>query len=154
MMPSKPGKPWCMRPDLHDKVSRLLDTDNLSFIFHHADEVQSIIKEYDSNIMGRFICQNKACSSTGWGSKKIAISIRLYPEKQYNARVYRQRCKQCERLGRVVLDENSYAERIAYRLRKWSGMLVDAPYYSGYSKGPHQSDLCEGCKVGHCSESL
>jgi len=151
-MASKPGKPWCMRPDLHDKVSDLLVSGNLSFLFHYDDEVKGTLKEYDSNIMGRFICQNKACSSTGWGSKKIAISIRLYPEKQYNARVYRQRCKQCQRLGRAVLDENSYAERIAYRLRKWSGMHVDVPYYTGQSKGPHQSDLCEGCKAGRCSE--
>lgn len=29
---------------------------------------------------------------------------------------------------------------------------MEPPTYSGQSKGPHQNDLCEGCKAGHCKE--
>jgi hypothetical protein len=44
------------------------------------------------------------------------------------------------------------AERVAYRLKKRRGIEMDRPIYSGQSKGPHQNNLCEGCKDGHCSQ--
>jgi hypothetical protein len=65
--------------------------------------------------------------------------------------VYHQRCQSCSRLSRPFLD-GSYSERITYRLKKWSGIEVEQPFYSDESKGPHQSRLCEGCKAGHCSQ--
>jgi len=40
--------------------------------------------------MGRFKCLNEVCPKAGWASKMIAITIRMYPEQQYNARVYHQ----------------------------------------------------------------
>lgn len=27
---------------------------------------------------------------------------------------------------------------------------MDVPPFLGQSEGPHRSDLCEGCKQGHC----
>ncbi|KAK4966053.1 hypothetical protein LTR28_003306 [Elasticomyces elasticus] len=125
---AEPVGPWSMHPSLHDSVSRLLEDDNLAFDFHAVDEPQSSIEEYDTNVMGRFVCKNKRCSSDGWSSKKIAISIRLYPRHR------------------------SYAERVAYRLKKWSGIVMELPPYSGQSNGPHLSSLCEGCRSGHCSQ--
>lgn len=157
-MPGKKSKPtprkeyrWSMHPALHDKVSRLLEDDNLFFAFHDVDDSVGCTKEFDTNIMGRFVCRNNGCTSNGWSSKKIAMTIRMYNGEMYNARVYHQRCQSCNRLSRPSLD-GSYAERIAYRLRKWSGIEVEAPTYSGESKGPHESHLCEGCKAGHCRE--
>lgn len=80
------------------------------------------------------------------------MTIRLYPGQKYNARVYHQRCMNCNRLSRPVLD-SSYAERVTYWVKQWNGVWVEKPPISGDSKGPHNNELCEGCKAGHCSES-
>lgn len=153
MPPKKPrsSKRWSIYPSLHDDVSRLLEEHDLFFSFHEVDDIKISIKEYDSTVMGRFTCRNRECDSNGWSSKKIAITIRMYPGAKYNARVYHQRCKSCDSLSKPYLDD-SYAERVAYRIKKWCGIQMDLPYYSGQSKGPHHSHLCEGCKDGHCSE--
>lgn len=149
-MPSSKPHAWSLYPDLHYQVSQLLDEFDLHFTFHDVDDPNPGTREYDSNIMGRFICDNKACDSKGWGSKQVAITIRMYEDKRYNARVYFQRCKSCNRSSKPVLD-GSYAERIAYRIKKWNGIKMDTPVYSSdNSKGPHQSKLCEGCKAGQC----
>ena len=142
---------WSMHQVLHPKVSALLEENDLYFDFNSADSARDCIETYDTNIMGRFECLNHACNSTGWPSKMIAITIRMYPAARYNARVYHQRCRRCNRLGRPRLDD-SYAERVSYRLKKWCGIELDRPMFSGQSKGPHQKELCEGCKDGHCSQ--
>src|SRR5690242_19441633 len=111
-------KSWSMYPALQDSVSHLLEEDDLSFTFFAIDKDKGSIEEYDTNIKGRFKCCNKACPQAGWASKLIAITIRMYPEQQYNARVYHQRCKSCQSLSQPFPDD-SYAERIAYRLKKW-----------------------------------
>lgn len=148
----KPAKISSLHPKLHDGVARLLKENNLHFDFFNVDDDEGNIRDRDTNIMGRFICYNRGCNSTGWSSKKIAMTIRMYPGQKYNARVYHQRCKNCNSIGRPVLD-GSYAERIAYWMKKWNGIEVEKPFISGGSKGPHNSKLCEGCKAGHCSES-
>ena len=153
---SKSDRRWSIYPALHDDVSRLLEEDNLHFNFHENDNAESCIKQYDTNIMGRFTCRSRACGScsNGWSSKKIAITIRMYARGRYNARVYHQRCLKCNSLSKPRLDD-SYAERVAFRIKKWCGIEMDGPHYhSGQkSKGPHRSSLCEGCKNGHCSQS-
>ena len=152
-MPSKKSKQpsrWSVYPALHHDVSRLLDEHNLQYQFQGKADWKRCIKEYDTNIMGRFTCHNKVCSVDGWSSKKIAITIRMYPNNRYDATVYHQCCHGCNNPAKPFLDA-SYAERVAYRLKKWSGIEMDHPYFSGESKGPHRSDLCEGCKDGHCS---
>ena len=147
-------KLWSMYPALHDSVSILLQEENLSFAFLAIDNDQGCSNEYDTNIKGRFRCLNRACSHGGWASKVIAITIRMYPSQQYNARVYHQRCKECRSLSQPIPDD-SYAERIAYRLKKWSGIEMDRPAYkeSHIAQRPHESALCEGCKHGHCKLS-
>ena len=144
------GKSWSMYPELHDSVNRLLEEDGLSFTFFPIDEDQGAIEEHDTNIMGRFRCPNQACRQSGWGSKLIAITIRMYTKQRYNARVYHQCCKSCESVSQPFPDD-SYAERIAYRLKKWSGIEMEQPSYNDRtSERPHESALCEGCKHGHC----
>ena len=147
------GKTWSIHPALHPEVLRLLKADNLTFHFHNIDDQRSCLEDYDTNITANFACKNDTCPSTGWSSKKVATTIRLYADARYNARVYHQRCRRCHWVSRPNLDA-SYAERVAYRLKKWSGMVMDLPPFSSQSKGPHLSDLCEGCKSGHCSEQL
>jgi hypothetical protein len=136
----------------HGDVSRLLAEDGLHFDFHSDDDDRGSVKEYDTTIMGRFICRNGACKSSGWSSKQVAITIRMYPGAQYNARVYHQRCRECNWLCKPLLGD-SYAERVAYRLKKWSGIQLDTPMYFRQSKRPHKSNLCEGCKAGHCNQN-
>lgn len=155
MVPAKRKKPiakWSMYQALHDEVSTLLVEEDLHFEFQEDDNDTSHTRAHDTNIMGRFVCHNRGCKSSGWSSKMIAVTIRLYPGQKYNARVYHQRCKVCSWVSRPVLDQ-SYAERIVYRIKKWNGVPVETPSKSDNSRGPHNSELCEGCKAGHCSQS-
>jgi len=157
--PSKHSKPsrnpestkkWSMYPSLHNDVSILLREHSLFFQFYEKDDGKNYENEYDTNIMGRFVCRNSTCSARAWSSKQIAITIRSYPGERYNARVYHQYCKSCGMPSKPYLDV-SYAERVAYRIKKWCGVQMEVPPFSGRSDGPHRSDLCEGCKQGHCS---
>ncbi|KAH7353598.1 zinc-binding domain-containing protein [Plectosphaerella cucumerina] len=142
---------WSMFPALHHTVDALLAEDGLSFSFHNDDTDLGVSKDWDTNIMGRFRCQNPKCSS-GWSSKKIAITIRMYPDHRYNARVYHQRCNDCNTTCRPHVDD-SYADRVAYRLKVWLGIsMTPPPHGNEKSKAPHRRDLCEGCKAGHCEE--
>ncbi|KAK1147836.1 hypothetical protein N8T08_000349 [Aspergillus melleus] len=150
----KVEKLWSLQPKLHDDVALLLDEEGLQMDFFDADDEETNIEEWDTNIMGRFICQKKGCNSSGWSSKKIAITIRMYSQQRYNARVYHQRCRNCRTVGRLVLDSECYAERVTYWLKKWNGFEVRRPDYSGQSRGPHDSELCEGCKIVYLSDAL
>ncbi|PYI36382.1 hypothetical protein BP00DRAFT_152410 [Aspergillus indologenus CBS 114.80] len=155
-MPRKGGKAaklWSLHPKLHEDVARLLDEEGLQLDFFDVDDEDTNIEERDTNVMGRFICQNRGCYSNGWSSKKIAITIRMYSQERYNARVYHQRCRNCQAVGRLILDSECYAERVTYWLKRWNGLKVKRPDYSGQSRGPHDSELCEGCRVGHCPNS-
>lgn len=150
-MPSKSkSKPWSMFPSRHGDVAKLLAKSDLTFAFHDMDQ-NNCVEEYDTNIKGKFSCHNPKCAAKGWSSKVVPITIRMYPGQKYNARVYHQRCKACNRLWKPRLDE-SYAERIVYRLKKWSGVEVQRPIYeeAGDDRRPHISRLCEGCQAGHC----
>ncbi|OJD17618.1 hypothetical protein AJ78_02317 [Emergomyces pasteurianus Ep9510] len=109
---------WSMYPTHHESVSHLLEEDGVYFKFHDVDDSTGCVNSYDTNIMGRFTCHNNSCTSTGWSSKRIAITIRMYPGAKYNARIYHQRCKSCKGLSQPLLDE-SYADRVAYRIKKW-----------------------------------
>lgn len=146
---SESKKKWCMYPGLHADVSRLLEENDLQFSFHDVDDPSTSTRSYNTNIMGRFTCTNTACKSKGWPSKIIAATIRMYPRQKYNARVYFQHCKKCNSSSKPLLDE-SYAQRVAYRLKKWSGIDMPVPTYSGETDGPHNTALCEGCKADVC----
>jgi hypothetical protein len=153
IMPTKKrnlAKGWSMYQSLHNDVSDLLHEHNLFFSFHEKDDDRSCLKEYDTNIMGRFTCRKPACPANGWSSKRVAITIRMYSDKRYNARVYHQYCKSCGTPSKPDLDD-SYAERVAYRIKRWCGVKMVAPPYTVKRGPPHRKDLCEGCKQGHCS---
>lgn len=109
-------------------------------------------KKHSTNIMGRFRCFNDGCSNTGWGSGTVSIVIKGYPLNGYNAVVFNQRCRSCEQLGTLRLDQNSYVERVSYRLKKWAGSPVTPPPFVEKVTPRHESDLCEGCKHGYCLE--
>lgn len=151
-MPTKKPKSiqqWSMYPSLHEHVVRLLEEDDLHLNFYESDESETCDETWDTNVTGRFVYRNPSCGVNAWTSGRIAVTIRLYTGGKYNVRVYHQRCKSCKRLSRPKLNE-TYAERTAYRIKNWHGIEQEARPHSGNSNGPHNSELCEGCRHGHC----
>ncbi|RAH64236.1 3CxxC-type zinc finger protein [Aspergillus aculeatinus CBS 121060] len=149
----QPPKQWSMYRALHEQVQSLLADAGLGhFTFHPHDTDVGKARDYDTTIMGRFVCHNPTCQSGGWSSKAIAIRIRMWRDGKYNARVYHQRCRGCNALIRPVVNASSYAERIAYRLKKWNGIQMTPPAYGRAAKAPHEKELGEGSKVDHCVE--
>jgi hypothetical protein len=139
-----------MFPSLHQKVMEAVTDEIASAWFHPNDTDTDSNNNYSTNVMGRFKCNNDACFKSGWGSKMITILIRGYPGNGYNAVVFNQRCKSCNQLGTLTLDEKSYVERVAYRVKKWAGIPTEQPFYLSRNGPPHESSLCEGCKRGVC----
>ncbi|KAI6080884.1 zinc-binding domain-containing protein [Hypoxylon rubiginosum] len=138
-----------MFPSVHHDVLKVVSSDISKPWFNkQSDRIYN--NEYMSHVMGKFKCDNSSCSNRGWGSKKVAILIRGFSENGYNAVVFNQRCQSCKKLGTLTLDEISYVERVAYRLKKWAGVKVEKQHYVGKKGPPHKEDLCEGCKSGHC----
>ena len=93
-----------MFPSLHQDVVNAVSDEIASTRFHEDSDRYSN-NEYSTHVMGKFKCNNDACSTSGWGSKKVAILIRGYPKNGYNAVVFNQRCKSCNRLGTLTLDK-------------------------------------------------
>lgn len=142
-----------MFPALHQKVTGTVAGYLATAQFHKKDSAEGSNNEYSTSVMGKFTCNNQACSASIWTSKKVAIMIRGYPGNQYNAVVFNQRCKSCEQLGTFSLDQTSYVDRVAYRLKKWAGIRMEHRSTSPVDKGPaHERSLCEGCRLGVCPE--
>ncbi|KAK1997934.1 hypothetical protein LX36DRAFT_681394 [Colletotrichum falcatum] len=135
-------------PHLHERVSEAVAEELPSIWFNHNSSTRTTNNEYPTYVMGKFVCDN--CPDTAWTSKKVSIVIRGYPNNGYNATVFSQRCSSCNNLGNFTLDEESYIERVAYRLKNWAGIKADRPFFSGKDGPPHRVDLCEGCKQGYC----
>ncbi|ETN40101.1 uncharacterized protein HMPREF1541_04376 [Cyphellophora europaea CBS 101466] len=143
----------------------------LTFPWHHKDILKAVTpnltctwvrkgindrtadREYTTHVMGNFRCINTTCSTSGWSSKKVAIQIRGYTKNGYNAVVFNQRCKECNQLGTLFLDKESYVERVSYRIQKWAGIKVEQPFYASREGLPHKQELCEGCKRGVCRQA-
>ncbi|KAL2265011.1 hypothetical protein VTJ83DRAFT_7521 [Remersonia thermophila] len=140
--------------NLHNRVSAQLAKENIQpswkFSYSGTDD-PSIRKRYTTHIMGRFTCNNKTCPNPGWGSKKISIVIQELPGNRYNAVVFKQRCKRCDTLGVMAIDEECYVERVSYRLKKWSGIKMEEHEHFEQKRGlPHKTDFCEGVMARTC----
>lgn len=136
----------------HQNIAEEVFPEISSVWFQEDESDESFCKEWFTHVMGIFICNNGACKSQLWVSRKVPIEIRGFKDNGYNAFVYNQRCKSCDGLGTFVLDKNSYVERITYRLKKWAGVIMPLPYYGPKKGPPHETDFCEGCKRGKCRE--
>ncbi|KAK5948300.1 hypothetical protein OHC33_010610 [Knufia fluminis] len=139
-----------MFPLLHQDVVKAVCERIESTWFCENDEDEKCHNEYITHVMGKFRCTNRAYSTHGWGSKKVAILIRGYAENGYNAEVFNQRCKSCDLLGTLTLDERSYIDRVAYRIQKWAGVRMEQRYYASKGGMPHKREFCEGCKREVC----
>ncbi|KAI0008983.1 zinc-binding domain-containing protein [Xylariaceae sp. FL0662B] len=138
-------------PSLHHEVVMAV-SDEIPIPWFNKKNDNNTNKTYSTHVMGKFKCNNGGCSNSGWGSKKVAIQIRGYSGNGYNATVFSQRCRSCNTFGAFTLDENSYIERVAYRLKKWAGVQVEKQRYTEERGPPHRRKLCEGCRLGVCSE--
>lgn len=151
---SKPkGGTSFMFPSLHQTVLKAVSDGMAKTWFQKKDSDEDSNNEYSTHVRGRFKCNNSACPTDGWSSKMVTILIRGYHRNGYNAVVFNQRCRACERLGTFVLDEESYVDRVAYRLKKWAGVPMEQQYYAPKEGPPHETDLCEGCKRGVCQQN-
>jgi hypothetical protein len=142
-----------MFPELHEDVLEAVSGAMISPRFNHNDDDDTFDGAddmYPTNVMGNFTCKNRH----SWSSKKVAIVIRGYPGNEYNAAVYYQRCRSCNELGALDLDDNSYVERVAYRLKRWAGVAVERPFFNEGTSPPHISELCEGCRAGYCQNNI
>ncbi|KIX98871.1 uncharacterized protein Z520_05332 [Fonsecaea multimorphosa CBS 102226] len=141
-----------MFPELHEDIENAISHNlTVKWVFRSKDD-RNAHREYSTHVMGRFRCTNRSCDMSGWASKKVAILIRGYASNGYNAVVFNQRCKTCDTLGSLTLDEKSYIERVAYRIQKWAGVEVEQPHYVSKKGLPHRQELCEGCKRGICRQ--
>lgn len=151
--PKGESRPFFMFPSRHKEVAMAVSHSMTCTWVRKRVSDQDAIQEYESHVMGNFKCPNTACSPSVWNSKMVAIKIRGYSGNGYNAVVFNQRCKKCDRLGILHLDKESYIERVAYRIQKWAGVPVKPPLYSQKQGLPHKRELCEGCKRGVCRQA-
>ncbi|KAF2123424.1 hypothetical protein P153DRAFT_328234 [Dothidotthia symphoricarpi CBS 119687] len=142
-----------MFPALHQSVADAVAPEIASTWFYENDSDDNLEHEYQTSVMGKFTCTSKACRTQQWNSKVVAILIRGYARNGYSAVVFNQRCRACDRLGTFTLDETSYVERIAYRLRVWADVPVVQTVYVFMKRLPHESEFCEGCKRGVCRQN-
>jgi hypothetical protein len=152
--PTQETREFFMFPELHPNVTDAVSPEISWTWFNDADDDDNFDNKWFTHVMGRFICNNNACKKRFWDSKKVPIEIRGYDDNGYSATVYNQRCKSCDRLGTFELYERSYVERVAYRLKKWAGVEMEAPPFNGVEGPPHERDYCEGCKRGKCREGV
>jgi hypothetical protein len=118
-----------MFPALHAKITEAVFPEITSTWFHENNDDDNFNHQWLTHVMGRFICNNNVCKKQLWVSGKVPIEIRGYGGDGYSAIVYNQRCKSCNWLGTFVPDDESYIDRVAYRLKKWAGVRVVPPYY-------------------------
>lgn len=150
--PTQDTREFFMFPELHPEVRDAILPELSSTWFNDHNDDDNFDHEWFTHVMGRFICNNNICRKQFWDSRKVPIEIRGYDDNGYSAIVYNQRCKSCDQLGTFELDERSYIERVAYRLKKWAGVEMEAPPFNGIEGPPHERAYCEGCKRGKCRE--
>ena len=64
-----------MFPSLHQKIVKAVSDDNISTWFNKNDSDEGSNNNYSTHVMGRFKCDNNACSTNGWSSKMVAMKI-------------------------------------------------------------------------------
>lgn len=143
---SREIKKWYIFPEFHDDI----ESSAPHMTFENNPHRAHPTKEWETRVVGTFICTDKQCKVYKWTSGTIATNIRLYNKNKYNALVYNQRCRKCNSLGRMEIDRQTYIDRVSRRLKVWSNIPVEEIEIRERATPPHRSDKCEGCKAGHC----
>ncbi|KAK6521718.1 hypothetical protein TWF506_001922 [Arthrobotrys conoides] len=141
-------KIWYLFPEHHDLVVQ--QSPGVHFNNSDVDGTH----EWLTNIQGSFKCSKEICGNR-WGSGVVSTVIRGYllPEKdlEYNAKIFNQRCKECDSLGYMTIRRKIYLERVVRRLKIWQGEKVARLQHVYRWTERHKSELCEGCNAGYCS---
>ncbi|KAH6644459.1 zinc-binding domain-containing protein [Boeremia exigua] len=151
---TKPKQTFYSYPELHQSVAEAVAPDISSTWFNENHRDRAFNNEYATCVKGRFVCDNKACRKHSWGSAVVAILIRGYSRNGYNVVVFSQRCKACDHLGDLTLDKETYVARVAYRLKRWAGVMVEPPPFDNKTTPEHEEKFCEGCKMGICRRAV
>ncbi|KAK7967656.1 uncharacterized protein PG986_001933 [Apiospora aurea] len=100
-----------MFPWLHKRVFSAVREQISPLVFHNKGQQSD---EYETYVMGKFVCNNTSCEKSAWTSKKVGVVIRRFEDEGrgmgYNATIFNQRCKSCNALGTLSLDQKSYVE--------------------------------------------
>jgi hypothetical protein len=139
-------------PELHPSVAEAVALRTSTPWSYESQPNTRHHREHSTKVMGKFLCNNAGCRNQSWGSKIVAIWIKEHTRSSYSAVVYNQRCRSCNCLGDLRLDQDCYVERVAYRLKKWAGVEMEQPPFERKKGPPHESALCEGCKRGVCPQ--
>ncbi|KAF3239587.1 hypothetical protein TWF217_001256 [Orbilia oligospora] len=141
----KPIKKSYLFPEYHHLVAEGVE----NIVFKSSTTDGTLYNE--TRLIGSLKCSS--CGK-GWTTGKVATAIRGYEQQNgqlgYSAEVFNQRCAECNSLGHLTLDVDTYVERVARRLLIWKGEFSPEPQTGGQFTLPHRSDLCEGCAVGRC----
>ncbi|KAF2851308.1 hypothetical protein T440DRAFT_489319 [Plenodomus tracheiphilus IPT5] len=76
----RPMKPICcsrVHPNLHHNIAEEILGDIGSLRFHEIDSNEGSTKDYSTFVMGLFICRNRACPRTIWGSGMAGVQMEL-----------------------------------------------------------------------------
>lgn len=122
-------------------------------LWHNHRGTGRWIEGHSTHVMGTFRCVTKRWRNRRWTSGHVAIHIRGYENNGYDAVVFNQRCDNCKQLGIFTLDDDTYVQRIVYRVKKWAGLDPGHAPYDDKHGPPHRKDLCEGCKAGYCTKA-
>lgn len=142
---------YSLYPSLHDSVQGMLGKSK-KFKFNFNDEDTDLdCKIGETRVVGTFRCENPKCKHE-WTSGKISTVVRSYPKRLYNAKVFHQRCKRCNKPIKPSLDD-TYADRVAYRLKVLNDLPVERREFVGDTDSIHDSRRCEGCRAGYCEKS-
>ncbi|KAI1367676.1 zinc-binding domain-containing protein [Xylaria arbuscula] len=134
-------------PELHPKVVDAV-SGQIDSIWFNGGKSEDWIYSKKTNVMAKFKCDG--CSDHTWTSGRVAIVIKGYRGNGYSAEVFNQHCEFCDALGTMTLDQESYINRVVYRLKVWAGVPVAQPVYKAKHTPPHKDELCEGCIQGVC----
>jgi len=105
-------------------------------------------KEYNASVFAKCSCSN--CRQQ-WTTRALPVTVEVSGNNKYSAKIWRQRCKTCERLGNFEVDVGSYALNVATVLLRRSGLQLPRERFVASDK-PHRSDLCEAGKFGRCKQ--
>jgi hypothetical protein len=142
-----------MFPSLHPEVAIAVSEHIAPLRFNESNTNKGTKNKHPTFLMGEFRCYNNTCPRHAWTSGKVAIVIRQYTDGSYNAEIFKQRCRACNRLGTLTRHEEAYVDRVSFRLMKWAGVEQAQPLYVLKTTPPHEKSLCEGCKRGICPDS-
>lgn len=139
------GMPSCeivvAPPKLHDDVARLLGDEGLQKDFLDADDEETNIEEWETNVMGPIYMPKQWMSLQRLVKQK---SCDHHPQVPPTA-------IQCTRVSPAMqkLQSSWLASPVSRVLRgksdilaqKWNGIEVQRPSSSGHSRGPYDSEL-------------